>query len=1053
MMSKFQPSSQPTSPIKEQNRIPGMLMPSNQSFGQLPSSSSPARHTSLPPSYGSFFGGQPNGSPVRNMNLPTCNEQTEGSNLSLHLGSNSSQQLAVPTKETDAMVDLLRKELIEEHERVMSLTSQLATNAQVVQAFEQSLGNMTSRLHDITATAERKDSEINELRHTIERLRQSGADAGMVYSISKTPSNGELSRQQSTDSVLSECSSIDEDQGKGSKDSKHGGQKRSGWLRHSFSKAFSKSGGDKESKSKSKQGKNSNNPAMSDIEDDSASSTPKKTAMIQEPNQTPSRDRKFSGRTPLVLRSNSISSASGKNPSDDETRSINAPPQSPKDASKRKPSDIKVADEAEIVGRLRRQLMEKDVQLTETRLEALSSAHQLDSLRETVTKMRNELVSLKCDNERLQNTVLNTSSEQPGNSTSRISINSSHSSLNISTSGAVGTIAEETNGNGLSSGNDGSEERRLSSATSLSDTSLRSATNAAIAAASYGPSSLDLSATTDPTNKDGGKLVSVSVINTSELDCVKIGTIAVSGKSNWDLLDSLIHRLFQEYVMRIDPASSLGLSANESIHSYKVGEVFRKNPHSHPNQQNPELLPYGYLIGDTLDIKIALHGSSHIFYRNISQNINEDTFHVDSLSFHTVTPKMILQRYVSLLMENKRIMLCGVNGIGKTYLANKLANFLIQNDASKVVKSPSGCNDNKTITSNSIATFSVGPNNVSELRHFLQRNCNHSSPYPINNQTSDSPKVIILDNLHLAGKLEDVFDGINLPSNSADQNQTWQTSQYIIGTMDSTSLNSATVATSPTSNISGFQTKSNNFRWLVCSPYTEPARGVLGRCLRQRLIFIETRTRSHDGEMALVVDFLVRVHTYLNRLISEFHNNESNVSAIPPSIFMSCPINAGGSGGELSLASNEIPQKWFIQLWNETLCPLLIDIISEGVSLYPPSKNNGNHEWQDPSRFVIEHWPWHHHNQNLPLQHPRNQLVSIKAEDVGLKIEENDEKSSFYSSTSNLSSASRPTSVSNGSEDSNSTTATNESAVSSAPTDPLFNMLLHLQEAANKEAI
>jgi len=325
---------------------------------------------------------------------------------------------------------------------------------------------------------------------------------------------------------------------------------------------------------------------------------------------------------------------------------------------------------------------------------------------------------------------------------------------------------------------------------------------------------------------------------------------------------------------------------------------------------------------------------------------------------------------------------------------------------------------------------------------------------PHNSPTADSsPKVIILDNLHQAGKLEEIFEGIHFPSNSTDQNQTWKASQYIIGTMNSTSLNAATAAASPTTTVNGFQMKSHNFRWLVCSPYTEPARGVLGRCLRQRLIFIETRTRSHDGEMGLVVDFLVRVHAYLNRVISEFHNNESNVSAIPPSVFLSCPINAGNNAGESSLASTEIPQKWFVQLWNETLCPLLIDIISEGVSLYPPSKNNGNQEWQDPSRFVIEHWPWHHHNQNLPLQHPRNQLVSIKAEDVGLKFEENDEKSSFYSSTSNLSSASRPTSVSNGSEDSNSTTATNESAVSSAPTDPLFNMLLHLQEAANKEAI
>ena len=50
--------------------------------------------------------------------------------------------------------------------------------------------------------------------------------------------------------------------------------------------------------------------------------------------------------------------------------------------------------------------MEKDSLLTETRLEALSSAHQLESLRETVTRMRNELLMLKSDNEKLQNIVV-----------------------------------------------------------------------------------------------------------------------------------------------------------------------------------------------------------------------------------------------------------------------------------------------------------------------------------------------------------------------------------------------------------------------------------------------------------------------------------------------------------------------------------------------------------------------------------------------------------------------------------------------------------------------
>ena len=44
---------------------------------------------------------------------------------------------------------------------------------------------------------------------------------------------------------------------------------------------------------------------------------------------------------------------------------------------------------------LQRRLAEKDDLLTETRLEALSSAAQLQALRETVAKLRGELNSVK----------------------------------------------------------------------------------------------------------------------------------------------------------------------------------------------------------------------------------------------------------------------------------------------------------------------------------------------------------------------------------------------------------------------------------------------------------------------------------------------------------------------------------------------------------------------------------------------------------------------------------------------------------------------------------
>lgn len=50
----------------------------------------------------------------------------------------------------------------------------------MVAAFEQSLTSMTGRLHQLTANAEKKDSELVELRQTIERLRKSSIQAGLT---------------------------------------------------------------------------------------------------------------------------------------------------------------------------------------------------------------------------------------------------------------------------------------------------------------------------------------------------------------------------------------------------------------------------------------------------------------------------------------------------------------------------------------------------------------------------------------------------------------------------------------------------------------------------------------------------------------------------------------------------------------------------------------------------------------------------------------------------------------------------------------------------------
>ena len=79
--------------------------------------------------------------------------------------------------------------------------------------------------------------------------------------------------------------------------------------------------------------------------------------------------------------------------------------------------------------------------------------------------------------------------------------------------------------------------------------------------------------------------------------------------------------------------SNLGLSA-ESIWSYHIGEVVR-----YKDSQVPELLPYGYLVGDSQNsIHVCLKGALH-------------SCSVDALAFETLIPKSIVQRYCVFLFS------------------------------------------------------------------------------------------------------------------------------------------------------------------------------------------------------------------------------------------------------------------------------------------------------------------------------------------------------------------------------------------------------------------
>ncbi|NWY48557.1 NAV2 protein, partial [Sylvia atricapilla] len=801
-------------------------------------------------------------------------EEVHGSSLSLV--SSTSSIYSTVMLSSNPQIRKLRRELDASQEKVSALTTQLTANAHLVAAFEQSLGNMTIRLQSLTMTAEQKasfkrigeDSELNELRKTIELLKKQNAAAqAAINGVINTPelnckgpgaaqpTDLRIRRQHSSDSVSSINSATSHSSVGSNIESDSKKKKRKNWvsLRSSFKQAFGKKKSPKSASS------------HSDIEEMTDSSLPS-SPKLPHHNTTVS--------TPLLRASHSNSLISECTDS-----------------------------EAETVMQLRNELRDKEMKLTDIRLEALSSAHQLDQLREAMNRMQSEIEKLKAENDRLKSenhgSCSRAQSQVSISSSPRHSVGLSQHSLNLTESTSLDMLLDDTG--------DGSAR------------------------------------------KEGGRHVKIVVNFQDEVKWKEdsrphtflIGCIGVSGKTKWDVLDGVVRRLFKEYIIHVDPVSQLGLNS-DSVLGYSIGEIKRTN-----SAETPELLPCGYLVGENNTISVAIKG--------ICENS------LDGLVFESLIPKPILQRYVSLLMEHRRIILSGPSGTGKTYLANRLSEYMVLREG-------------RELAEGIIATFNVDHKSSKELRQYLSNladQCNSE------NNAVDMPLVIILDNLHHVSSLGEIFNGL--------LNCKYHKCPYIIGTMNQ--------ATSSTPNLQ----LHHNFRWVLCANHTEPVKGFLGRFLRRKLIETEISGRMRNAELVKIIDWIPKVWQHLNKFL-EAHSS-SDVT-IGPRLFLSCPIDVDGS------------RVWFTDLWNYSIIPYLLEAVREGLQLY-----GRRAPWEDPAKWVMDTYPW----AASPQHHEWPPLLQLRPEDVGFD---------GYS-------VSREGSTSK------------QVPVSDAEGDPLMNMLMRLQEAAN----
>ncbi|XP_069731820.1 LOW QUALITY PROTEIN: neuron navigator 1 [Phaenicophaeus curvirostris] len=737
-------------------------------------------------------------------------DDVHGSVLSL-ASSASSTYSSAEEKMQSEQIRKLRRELESSQEKVATLTSQLSANANLVAAFEQSLVSMTSRLRHLAETAEEKDTELLDLRETIDFLKKKNSEAqaviqGALNGTDVTPKELRIKRQNSSDSISSLNSITSHSSIGSSKDADAKKKKKKSWLRSSFNKAFSIKKGPKSASS------------YSDIEE---IATPDSSA--------PSSPKLQHGSTETA--SPSIKSSTSSSVGIDTAELFQA-------HSEGEPEKKEVSE-------LRSELWEKEMKLTDIRLEALNSAHQLEQLRETMHNMQLEVDLLKAENDRLKvapgpSAVLGS---VPGHITSTSASSSPRRSLGLSL------------GHAFSS--------------SLGDTDV-SPMDAVSAGAQKDELMLRIVVRMPPQHIIKGDLKQQEFL---------LGWTKVSGKVDWKMLDEAVCQVFKDYITKMDPASTLGLST-ESVYGYSISHIKR------------------ILDTEPPELPLCRRGLTSIVVT--LKGLKEKC--VDSLVFETLIPKPMMQHYISLLLKHRRLILSGPSGTGKTYLTNRLAEYLVERSG-------------RDVTEGIVSTFNMHQQSCKDLQLYLSNLANQ-----IDRETgmADVPLVILLDDLSEAGSISELVNGALTCK--------YHKCPYIIGTTNQP------VKMTPNHGLH------LSFRMLTFSNNVEPANGFLVRYLRRKLLESDTDINANKEELLRVLDWVPKLWYHLHTFLEKHSTSDF---LIGPCFFLSCPIGI------------EDFRTWFIDLWNNSIIPYLQEGAKDGLKVHGQKA-----AWEDPVEWVRDTLPW-----------------------------------------------------------------------------------------------
>ncbi|XP_031422426.1 neuron navigator 1-like isoform X3 [Clupea harengus] len=688
-------------------------------------------------------------------------DDVHGSMLSL-ASSVSSNYSSAEERIQGEQIRKLRRELENSQEKVANLTNQLSANANLVAAFEQSLALMTTRLQSLSVTADQKDTELQDMRYAIEGLQTKNQEAQEVIHVALnshdgTPQELGMRRQNSCESISSLNSNTSHSSIGSLKEQEAKKKKKKSWLRSSFNKAFSIKKGSKTGS------------FYSDIEEIATpdSSAPNSPKLVHEGGE----DLDQPPEQPQSATSSIIFETSEENENDEKA-----------------------------VSDLRSELWQKEMKLTDIRLEALSSAHQLEQLREAMNNMQSTVENLKAENDQLKTgtpiTGPSMSTSQPSGLSSLLG-SSPQRSMNMSLTKSFSLSLNECSDPEIT------PLDMLSLSTQRDDISVR---------------------------------VVVRMDQTPSKEQEKqqnfyIGSVRISAKTDWQKLDKFIMLAFKDYISKVDPAASMGLST-DSIHSYDINQNKRVL-----GAEPPESAPASCLGKGPCCINVSLKG------------LREKC--VDSLVFETLVPRPMLQHYISLLLKHRRLIFCGPSGTGKTYLTTRLADYLLERSGQEA-------------TAGATVTFNMHDHSCKDLQLYLS---NLANQIDRETSTGDIPLVIMLDDISDASAISELV-------NSALTCK-YHKCPYIIGTTNQC----VKMASNHGLHLS--------FRMVTFSNNVEPANGFLVRYLHRKLIESENESTLKSEELSRVLDWVPKLWYHLHTFLEKHSTSDF---LIGPCFFLSCPV-------------------------------------------------------------------------------------------------------------------------------------------------------------------